>query len=61
MNKKEISRIEAENLIKKIGVLHSEVQYKHKEMQILFRLSNQQNFFMIYNFNDHHKSYYIFE
>ncbi len=61
MNKKQISRIEAEDLIRKMGVLHSEVQYKHKEMQIIFRLSNRQDFFMTYNFNNHHKNYYIVE
>lgn len=61
MNKKQISRIEAENLISRIGVLHSKIQYKQKEMHILFRLSNQQNFFMTYDLNNHNKNYFIIE
>ena len=61
MNKKQITRIEAENLVKKIGVLNSEIQHKAKEMQILFRLSNKQNIFMTYSLNDHIKNYFIVE
>ncbi len=58
---KQITRIEAEDLVKKIGVLYSEIQHKPKEMQILFRLSNKKNIFMTYNVNDHIKNYFIVE
>lgn len=60
-NKKQISRIEAEDLISRIGVLNSKIQYKQKEMHILFRLTNQQNFFMTYNLNTHSKNYFVVE
>ncbi len=61
MKKRQITRFEAEDLIKKMEVLYSEIQCKQKEMQILFRLSNSKQFFVIYNLSSHNKSYYIVE
>lgn len=61
MNKKKITRIEAEDLVEKIGVLKSEIQHKPREMHIILRLSNNQNIFMTYNLIDHIKNYFIVE
>ena len=54
-----ISREEAEKLIDASQVLSTSINQKHKEIQVLMKLSNEQTCIVTYDRQTHQKSYKI--
>lgn len=56
---KQITRIEAENLFKKLKVVSTNIEQNQEEMQIIMNLSNNCAFMLKYNLHDHEKKYFL--